>query len=46
MITKQTVDPIRLFEFKRNPIKMTLKETIAKIVVNGNPFTLKNGLFL
>ena len=42
-ITIQTDEPITLFGFNRNPIKITLKETIAKMVEYGNHFTLKAG---
>lgn len=42
-ITMQTDDPITLFGLNINPIKITLKEIIAKMVVYGNHLTLKSG---
>ena len=38
-ITRETVEPMTLFGFKINPIKIRLNATIAMAVVNGNHFT-------
>lgn len=39
IVTRQTEEPIKLVGLNRKPIKIRLKERIAKIVVNGNHFT-------
>lgn len=45
-ITRETVEPMTLFGFKINPIKIRVNATIAITVVNGNHFTWKEGLTL
>ena len=45
-INRDTVEPIRLFGLRINPINIKLKARNARIVVNGNHLTLKDGRVL